>query len=443
MSLPSLGYDAAVRTLRWISPLAGRGESKIARGIRGRLDAREVLEEWGRTYRARDRPLGWFHAPSVGEGLQARIVLEAVLERCSDLQAVYTFFSPSALGLARRMPAHAAGFMPWDVESELGRLLEKLRPAFIAFTKTEVWPGLTRAAARQGIPVTLIAATLPGNAGRLRLPGRILLRPTFRRLASVLAVTEADARRFGRLGVSPDRIHVTGDPAIDSAWKRARALDPDAAYLAPFRADPAPTLVAGSTWEADEAVLVPAMALIRNQFPELRTIVAPHEPDEAHLEGLERRLAAEGLSSVRLGEVEARGEVGSEAVVVVDRVGVLAHLYTVGSVAYVGGGFHRHGLHSVLEPAAAGLPSIFGPRHANSWAAEELIRVGGAMSVPDAEGLARVVQRWLSEDSIRAEASDRASGYIEGHRGAADRTAEALLELVPGPPPGRAGPEDT
>ena len=432
MSLLSLGYEAAMRTLRWVSPLAGRGESKLARGIRGRLDALEVLEEWARTYREPERPLAWFHAPSVGEGLQARISVEALVQERGDLQLAYTFFSPSALGLARKMPVHVAGFLPWDVESELGRLMKVLKPSLVAFTKTEVWPGLTRAAWRRGIPVVLVAATLPENAGRLRFPGRTLLGSTFSRLSRVLAVTGEDADRFTRLGVSRDRIQVTGDPAIDSAWKRARKLDPEAPWLAPFRRAPAPTLVAGSTWGPDEEVLVPALARIRQDLPELRAILAPHEPDEEHLGALERRLRETGLPSVRLARVEERGEVGEEPVVVVDRVGVLARLYTVGTAAYVGGGFHRHGLHSVLEPAAAGLPSAFGPRFANSWAAGELIRVGGARSVEGADELARVLLQWFSGGEALREASERASAYIEGHRGAAARTAGALLSLMPG-----------
>jgi 3-deoxy-D-manno-octulosonic-acid transferase len=436
MSITSSAYSLAVRALRALSPLAERGGSKVALGIRGRRDALEVLEEWSRSYRDPEQSLIWLHAPSVGEGLQARASLEALLGERDNLQAAYTFFSPSALNLARKMPVHVAGYLPWDVEGELGGLVDLMRPSLIAFTKTEVWPGLARAARARGIPVALIAATLPENAGRLRLSGRLLLGSTFRGLSAVLAVTDDDARRFTRLGVPEERIRVTGDPAIDSAWARARELDVAAPYLAPFRRDPSPTLVAGSTWGADEDVLVPALARIRKEVPELRSILAPHEPGEEHLAALERRLDGAGLSSVRLARVEEEGQVGA-AVVVVDRVGVLAHLYTVGTVGYVGGGFHRHGLHSVLEPAAAGLPVVWGPRFANSWAAEELIRVGGGVSAKDGKELARVLQRWFTDEGVREEAARRASEYIESHRGAAGRTARAILHLLPGPGPVR------
>jgi 3-deoxy-D-manno-octulosonic-acid transferase len=445
MVLTSAVYDAAVRLVRRVAPLAARGSSKLARGIRGRLDAGQILEGWARESRIRGRPLAWFHAPSVGEGLQARSSLEALLEERGDLQTAYTHFSPSAAGLARKMPVDVAGFLPWDVGSEMGRLLDVLDPSLLAFTKTEVWPGLARAAVARDVPVVLIAATLSRGAGRLRLPARALLGSTFGSLSRVLAVTDEDALRFPRLGVPEDRIVVTGDPAIDSAWSRAHQADEGAPYLLPFHADPRPTLVAGSTWHVDEEILAPALARVRGRVPELRLVVAPHEPGEDHLHRLEGLLASSGMRSRRLAEVEAEGRVGEADAVVVDRVGVLAHLYTVGTLAYVGGGFHRHGLHSVLEPAAAGLPTLFGPRHSNAWAATELARIGAARMVAGPGELAAAVEMWLLDRILLEESSGQASGYIEAHRGAADRTGRILAELLPPPEPAAGdgtGPSD-
>jgi 3-deoxy-D-manno-octulosonic-acid transferase len=116
--------------------------------------------------------------------------------------------------------------------------------------------------------------------------------------------------------------------------------------------------------------------------------------------------------------------------VVLDRVGVLAHLYTVGSVGYVGGGFHGQGLHSVLEPAAAGIPVCFGPRHLNALAAAELLEVGGGREVADVDALAGVLGAWLTDGAARGEAGAAAFRYIDVHRGAADRSAVLLLERM-------------
>ncbi len=431
MSMIAGGYDAGVRLLRLLSPALSRGSSKVAEGIRGRRGAHDALRDWGRTHRSPDRPLAWFHAPSVGEGLQARAVLERLQAVRPTLQSVYTFFSPSAVGLARRMPADTAEYFPWDVAGEMEALLSALTPDFLAFTKTEVWPGVTEAAANRGTPVVLTAATLPASAGRLRLPARILLRRTFASLSLVTAVADEDAERFLELGVAKERIQVTGDPGIDSAWQRVREAPAEAPYLAPFRSDPAPTLVAGSTWRPDEGQILPAFARLRERHSTLRAVIAPHEPTSEHLGRLEAMCSELGVRTVRLSEVEEEGKIGPAEAILVDRVGILAHLYTIGSAAYVGGGFHRSGLHSVLEPAAAGVPVLFGPQHANSAAAGELARFHGARVVRSSGELVEVLRSWLEAPELMEETGNRAFEYIEAHRGASSRTALALAPYLP------------
>lgn len=431
MSFGDLLYGSALQAFRSLAPrLAGEG-SKLSRGLRGRREAEARLRAWARGARNPDRRLAWLHAPSVGEGLRARAVLEALLAREPELQSVFTFFSPSAESLAERMPVDAADYLPWDLPSQVGPVLDALRPRLLAFTKTEVWPILTREAVRKKVPVVLIAATLPPGAGRLRAPARWYLREAFGRLRVVAAISGEDGARFrDGLGVPEERVVVTGDPGIDSAWMRVRDADPEAPYLGPFHRDPAPTLVAGSTWPPDEEVLLPACEALRGAVPGLRLILAPHEPTEPHVVALEEALRAGGWSVARLGEVEREGQVGDVGAVVVDRVGVLAHLYTVGTVAYVGGGFHDEGLHSVLEPAAAGLPVTFGPAHANAREADDLLELGGAAEGADSRGLVRALEPWLTNADARAEASRRASGYIRDHRGAAGRTADLLQEIL-------------
>lgn len=441
-------YRLAVRGVRALGPVLARGESKVARGVRGRREAAEKLVAWGREARDPDRPLVWFHAPSVGEGFQARAVAEALRDLRPDAQLVHTYFSPSAEAFADGLPADVVGFLPWDLPDEVGPVLDALRPDLLAFTKTEVWPVLSREARRRDVPLHLVAATLPPGAGRLRPAARWLLRPAFRRLSRVAAVAEGDAGRLPALGVRPERVVVTGDPGIDSAAERALGARSDAPYLRPFRADASGSgpsgsaasgsgssssgrpglLVAGSTWPPDEEVLVPAVTRARREGSGLRLVVAPHEPTDDHVGPLVRSLEEAGWRVGLLGAVEEAGELGDVDAVVVDRVGVLAHLYTVGTMAYVGGGFHDDGLHSVLEPAAAGLPVVFGPRHANAPAAGGLEAAGGAVEVDSADALAEALGRWLRRPGEAGRAGERARAWIEEHRGAARRTAELLVE---------------
>jgi 3-deoxy-D-manno-octulosonic-acid transferase len=177
-------------------------------------------------------------------------------------------------------------------------------------------------------------------------------------------------------------------------------------------------------------MLIPACSALRESVDDLRVILAPHEPTERRLGQLRAAFLEAGWSPATLSDVEGQGDVGSADVILVDRVGVLAHLYTVGTVAYVGGGFHRHGLHSVLEPAAARIPVAFGPNHSNSAAAESLLERSGASEVFSPQELTRVLAEWLTVEVNLARAAEAAFGYIEEHTGAARRTVSALTEIL-------------
>ena len=430
----TLPYRLAIGALRLASPLLSAGESKLARGVAGRRRAHELLASWGGTLRDPDRPVVWMHAPSVGEGLQAKAVAEALLRLRPEAQLVYTFFSPSAETLAERMPAGVATYLPWDLRGPTSRVLDAVRPDALVFTKTEVWPVLTAEADARGIPVAIVGATVPEGARRMRWPARSLLRSTWATLRLACANSEADAERLGELGVSADAMRVTGDPGIDSAASRFGAADRDAPYLRPLLDTPRPTVVAGSTWPSDEAVLLPALQSIRASLPDVRAVVAPHEPSPGHVEPLLRAFRDGGWSVATLGEMERAGSAAGMDAVVVDRVGVLAHLYAAATASFVGGGFHDAGLHSVLEPAAAASPIVFGPRHGNARAAGELVSLGGAKIAKDAGELARVLLGWLRDEAERKGTGDRAAGYIEGHRGAAERTAAHLVGLIESEP---------
>ncbi len=429
MPVTRLLYRIATGTASAMSPLLALGNSKLARGIRGRREALATMARWSHGPRDSARPTVWLHAPSVGEGLQARAVIEALLRERPDTQVVFTHFSPSAERLAAAMPVDVAAYLPWDTPSACRAALDLVRPDVLAFTKTEVWPVLAESAVEAGAAVAMVAGTLPAAAGRRAPAAQALLRPTWEDLALLCAVSDDDARGFEELGVARDRIVVTGDPGVDSAAARAGAADPAAAHLASFHDHPRPTLVAGSTWPADDRVLLPAISGLREVVPGLRVIVAPHEPDGPTTERLLVTLRSGGATVCTLTEVEQRADADVDAVVV-DRVGVLAELYTVADVAYVGGGFHHAGLHSVLEPAATGVPSLFGPAHHNAGAAQDLLDVGAAAVVRDAADLVRTARKWLEDEAERDYAGRQAFGYIDGHRGAAVRSAELLIGLL-------------
>jgi 3-deoxy-D-manno-octulosonic-acid transferase len=192
------------------------------------------------------------------------------------------------------------------------------------------------------------------------------------------------------------------------------------------------TIVAGSTWPGDEAVLLPAFADLLVQVPTARLILAPHEPHPDHLAGIAVMARRVNLPRpVRLSQLE---HAAPSPLIVVDRVGILADLYALGDVAFVGGGHHRAGLHSVLEPAVFGLPVIVGPHWQMSRDAALLIERGGALALP-ADGRRALHAQWLvwhHDDGARTRAGKAGKKMVLAGRGAAERTTALVRGLVEG-----------
>ena len=422
-------YGAAGLVARAVTATGIPGDGKLAHAIAARRDLLRHYHTFGETTRDRTRPLAWFHAPSVGEGLMALPVMQRLRTLRPDVQQAYTHFSPSAATFATRTGADFSACLPFDVAAHMAAALDALQPSALVFSKVDVWPLLVNEAARRHVKLGMISAALAENSGRRGGLAAALTRDAYAALDAVGAVDDADAHRLIHLGVRPSVIRVTGDTRYDQVSARTAAAAQNAPWLARFRAQPRITLVAGSTWPADEAVLLPAWQAIAARWPgALRLIIAPHEPTPAHLAPIESWCATAALRCARLdAPLDADADV-----LVVDRVGVLGELYDLADAAFVGGGFHDAGLHSVIEPAAFGAPVTFGPRHGASRDAALLLTAGGASAVADAPALHRILERWCdpADPSARRNTGDAARAVVARNVGAADASTALVLSLL-------------
>jgi len=422
-----LGYEGTARLARAAASLARllpASDGKLLRALRARSGILYRYRAWGERSRDPLRALLWMHAPSVGEGLQARPVLQLVRQRHPQVQLAYTYFSPSAEPFARSLDVDFRDYLPFDSTHDARVALGALRPRALVFSKLDVWPTLTAQSQSLDVRLGLISATLaPGSSRRSRFASA-LLRDAYALLDAVGAIDAEDAERLVQLGVRRDVIVVTGDTRYDQVWQRAHAVDRAAPVLARL-ASSRPTIVAGSTWPADERVLLPAFGLVRRTLRSARLIIAPHEPAPAHLDPIEQWAAQERFRLDRLDQASETSDV-----VLVDRVGVLGDLYGLADIAFVGGGFHDAGLHSVLEPAAFGVPVLFGPHHTSSRDAGLLVRCEGGASVADVRSLAGVLTAWLGDPSARTTAGAHAESMVRDGVGAAERSVAVVESLL-------------
>ena len=418
----AFGYEGVARLARALAAIAPESKRKLVDTFASR---RDVMSRYVAFPRDRSRSLLWMHAPSVGEGLQARPILELARQRRPAMQLAYTWFSPSARPLAQALDVDFRDVLPFDVRADMRRALDALSPTALVFSKLDVWPTLAREASRRGTRLGLVSATLSAFSSRRSGLARALLRDAYARLDRVGAISNEDADRLIALGVPPRRVSVTGDARYDQVWARAEQVDRASPLLAPLL-NGRPTLVAGSTWPSDEAALLPAWARIAALRPAVRLIIAPHEPTSDHVSLIERWAVGVGLRAARL---DSPGAADAD-VVIVDRVGVLGDLYALADIAFVGGAFHAAGLHSVLEPAAFGAPVLFGPRHHGARDARLLIDADAAQAAEGADALHRALERWLDAPTECEAAGHAARAVVHQGLGAAERSYALVADLL-------------
>lgn len=389
---------------------------------------------WQRLEAKRDALRGclWMHCASVGEFEQGRPVLEALKARHPDMPVLLTFFSPSGHDARREYPlATHVEYLPADTRANARRLVDLLRPRAVLWVKYEFWRHHLKAVGQAGIPLYLVSAIFRPGQPFFRWyggPWRAMLR----RFAHIF--TQDDASRELLNGIGVRHVSVSGDTRFDRVLAIAREKPTMPLAQAFHRAMDAPVLIAGSTWPADEALLVKAFATLRAPP---RVVLVPHEPTEKNLDaaehGMPRPLERWSNMELRLARLFPEGSHDAPPdedplfarTLLVDRIGLLAPLYRHADIAYVGGGFGS-GIHSILEAAAHGRPVLFGPNHRKFAEARGLIAAGGAFEVRDAPQLANTLFLLMRDRETLAKAGEAARRYVEEHAGATQRVLGGL-----------------
>ncbi|KHD88167.1 MAG: hypothetical protein OM95_10380 [Bdellovibrio sp. ArHS] len=305
---------------------------------------------------AQARPF-WIHAAS-GEIEYARPVIRELKKQHPHTPILVTYSSPSAKKILESLhDVDVWAALPWDLDFVLARFVEKWNPRVLLFSRTDVWPVLVSVVKKKNIPAALFSATFADNSSRLKGMTRYLTRYTLNHLAEIHCVSAEDIQNLDDLGIEVPVV-ASGDTRFDQVFHRLENPKILKGDLIPSPEDF--IFIAGSTWAEDEAVLLPALAQLKNVH--IRVIIAPHETTPAHLHALEKQMTDLGLDFVRY-STTTTWPAGS--ILIIDQVGILAELYTWADIAFIGGSFKKQ-VHSVMEALAAGLPVMVGPQHRNN-----------------------------------------------------------------------------
>lgn len=369
----------------------------------------------------------WLHAVSLGEVRAAVPLVRALQARHPDVPVLITTTTPTGSAQVRETFADRVhhAYMPYDLPGAVARFLTRTRPRIALIMETELWPNLFAACAARGVPVLVANARLSARSARgyARVP--LLTAATLADTTLIAAQADADAERFRTLGAP--RVEVLGNLKYDLSLPDGVGAA-GAALRAALGAGQRPVLIAASTHAGEDEAVLDAVATLRGRFADLLLILVPRHPER--FDGVAELVRRRGLRVLR----RSRDAPAAGAEVYLgDTLGELLLLYAAADLAWVGGSFAAVGGHNVLEPAALGLPVLFGPHMFNFAEAERLLLdADAAQRVADAAGLAARAADWLADPAAARAAGARGRAAVAANRGALERLLARIETVLAG-----------
>lgn len=363
----------------------------------------------------------WVHAVSVGETLAALPLIRALIAQHAPGTILVTTTTPTGSARVRESLGDSVRhtYAPYDLPGAVARYVRRMRPQRVVVMETELWPNLFRALKVRGVPLTIANARLSPRSfdGYARVRG--FAAATLADCAHIAAQSETDAQRFIALGAAPEKISLMGNIKFDLQVPAAQ-FEAGHALRAQLRGEA--VWIAASTHEYEEEAALRAHAEILKTSPNSVLILVPRHPQR--FDAVAKLIEKSGLSFVRRSAPHASRR--TPQVLLGDSMGEMFTYFAAVDVAFVGGSLVPIGGHNVLEPAALGLPVLFGPHMHNFVAARELLLECDAALQTSSDRLAKDVLSLLSDAPRRAAMGAAGQAAVEDNRGALAR----LLKLL-------------
>jgi 3-deoxy-D-manno-octulosonic-acid transferase len=375
----------------------------------------------------------WVHAVSVGEVIAAIPFVRELRRRHPERKIVVTTVTATGNRTARAMARDAdlILFFPFDLRPIVRKAIGRIRPALFILIETEIWPNCIHELHRMGVPSLIVNGRISQASYSGYLKIRFLMKRVLQEITAFSMQTAEDARRIITMGAPEGRVQNSGNIKFD---RPAHPLsDEEKARLRrDFRLpESGEILVAGSTHSGEEEPLIDAYLRLKQDVPDLLLILAPRHPERSGEAAL--LLQQKGLAFQKRSQPEE-----GKDVLLLDTVGELARLYGIGTVAFVGGSLVPHGGHNILEPAAYGVPVVYGPHMENFPEISKVIREREAgIQCTDGESLAEVLGDLLGTSEKRERLGKAGMAVIEENQGALEKTLTLVHQLLSSHKPGQ------
>jgi 3-deoxy-D-manno-octulosonic-acid transferase len=380
----------------------------------------------------------WFHAASLGEFEQGRPVIEAVRKEYPTAKIVLTFFSPSGYEIRKNYDqVDAVYYLPADTPTNVRRFLDAVQPDVALFIKYEFWHNYLHELKKRHIPTFLFSAIFRENQLFFKAYGGFYRKMLFC-FDHIFVQNQASENLLKSVGYA--NVTVAGDTRLDRVAQIAKQAQ-SYPEIETFKGD-SPLLIVGSAWPDDMEVLIPFL----NQFTQpLKVIIAPHEINVEQIEKWQTQLQKKSLRftvySLQLREEERRNkEAGRDTTfdtqhsdldaphyLFLDTIGMLSSVYRYADFVYIGGAF-GDGLHNILEPAVFGMPIFFGQPHYKKFQeAHDLLHLGGATTVANAQELERTFTKVYENHELRQRKARTCLRYVKQNSGATKKVMKVIF----------------
>lgn len=361
------------------------------------------------------KKLVWFHSSSMGEFEQAKPIIEK-LKGEHDINILVTFFSPSGYENSLKYPqADIVSYIPFDKLSTMKKFVELISPSLAVFMRYDIWPNSIWALKNAKVPMMIVDATMRTDSKRALPFLRGFHKELFGSFDKILTVSKSDEANFKKFVSGENKVETVGDTRFDRVYGKSLQAKERKLFRENFFEDKK-VFVFGSSWEADEEVVFPALNKLLAKDDDVIAIVVPHEPTIQHLEKIEHTFNGT-IKTIRFSFLN---NYDNERIIIIDSIGILLTLYYYADAAYVGGSF-KQGVHNVLEPAVYGIPVLFGPKIENSQEAMQLSSIGAGYIIKNRRDIYRRLRTFFNNGTEREKAGRISHDYVNKHLGATDK----------------------
>ena len=395
-------YNCIVFISALLLPIIGVFHKKIKLFIHGRSKTFSEISK------LKNLKTIWLHAASLGEFEQARPIIEDIKKNYPDYKILVTFFSPSGYEIRKNYNlADVICYLPLDSKSNARKFIKEVNPTLAIFIKYEFWPNLLNELKLKEVPTILVSGILRKKQLFFKSYGGFM-RDSLKAFHHFFVQDENSKSLLSSINF--DNVTVAGDTRFDRVSKileQNNSLD----FINEFKNDNY-TVVAGSTWQEDEELLVD---YINNKASEdEKFIIAPHNIKQEPILELQKSIKKK---TVLYSQLRHDLNLKEYQVFIVDTIGILTKIYATADVAYVGGGL-KTGLHNILEPATFGIPVVIGNKYNKFKEAVDLVKIGGCISIKNKEEFSQTFINFKEEENFRKLTGVINKRYIKDNLGA-------------------------